>query len=133
MTLVASDAAKLQLDGQTVSGITRRWLSLSRTLTDRTHDASSGWADYSSLEAPAKADLRAEGLFLSTAAMDSVRSIFLSGSAAPWSLVLPGDGVWAGQFYLNTLQFSGAAEAELTFSLRLVSTGQLSFQKETSL
>ncbi|NRA29687.1 MAG: hypothetical protein HRU11_05430 [Parvularculaceae bacterium] len=103
---------------------------MSRKLTDRTHAFSAGWADHSSRANPAQADLRAEGVFLSNDAMTSVRSAFLTGEAEPWALVLPGDGTWAGQFFVRDLQLSGVAESEISFSLRLLSSGPISFQME---
>ena len=131
MSLIPNDLARLSLDGEDVAGLTDRRFSLRRSLADRAHQGSDGWSEASSLENPIGAELSAQGLLVSNAALAAVRSAFLAGEARLWAFVLPGDGVWSGAFVLRSLDFSGKAEDLLSFSIRMVSDGPLSFTAES--
>jgi len=130
MSIVAADSAMLALNGVAIAGVAKRTLSLSRSLADSTHAGSSGWQDQSALQAAARGELRVQGVFVSGAAMAGAREAFLGGEAEAWSLELPSDGTWSGQFLIRQFDLIGEAETELTFSLRLTSTGPLQFQPE---
>ncbi|GGY53210.1 phage tail tube protein [Parvularcula lutaonensis] len=131
MKLIGTDQALLSI-GQggssiDVAGLTRRSFTLSRPATDRSDEAGGGWSTASALAAPARAELRAEGVFLSGAAMSAVRTVFLGAAPESFTLHLPEDGSWTSDFLIRSLSFDGRAEGEVRFSIRLVSTGPVTF------
>ncbi|MEM7517305.1 MAG: phage tail tube protein [Planctomycetota bacterium] len=132
MSLIPSDQATLFVGptAEKVGGLTRRIFTLSRAAEDISSASAEGWSEGSSAEHPAKAELRADGVFLSGSAISAVRAAFLAGHAEEFTLALAGDGSWSGRFLIRSLTLSGKAEEELTFSIRLVSTGPVDFQPE---
>lgn len=127
MIMVPSDSIELRLDGQAVAGLREQRLSLKRALVDRTDQSSTGWAQVSAFEKPVGAEISGHGVFISAETMDAVRMAFFEGAANAWSLELPGDGTWSGAFLVRHLEFTGRAEDLLAFSIRMTSTGPVTF------
>ncbi|MEM7740053.1 MAG: phage tail tube protein [Pseudomonadota bacterium] len=131
MTLIAANRASLSLIDNAapllLAALRRYELSISRTSTDITQAAGSGWRDAAVLDRPLTADLRASGVFVTGAGMAAVREHLLAATAPEFAFTLPGEGTWQGAFYITSLSLNGQTEDELSFSLRLTSTGTLTF------
>lgn len=131
MSLVASDQATLSIDPGTgeisLLGLTRRQMVLSHEAADRSHVGSPGWRERTLLGAHPSVELRAEGILVAGNGLDALRTAFLNGEPAAFALHLPGDGVWRAAFVITRLAMSARPEEEWDLSLRLLSTGPVTF------
>ncbi|MEO1042131.1 MAG: phage tail tube protein [Pseudomonadota bacterium] len=131
MSLIAADQASLSLidngSPNLLAALRRYELSLSRPLTDTTQAAGSGWRSAAVLDRPLAIDLRASGVFVSGSAMAAVRNHLLAATAPAFALTLPGEGTWKGTYFITTLNLTGQSEEEIMFSLRLSSSGVVTF------
>lgn len=131
MSVVAADLAELRVGpGSLVSGLRRYRLSLDRPSGDASA-VGEPWGRATALQRPARAELRAEGLFVSGEAAGLIREAFTDGTPCAFSLFLPGDGTWSGDFIVRDLVLNGRSEGEVGFSLRIVSAGPVTFTPQT--
>ncbi|MCQ8184240.1 phage tail tube protein [Parvularcula maris] len=130
MSLIAADKVVLSVreeGGATrpLAGLRRHALHLTQPTTE--HGGTGQWARRSASQSHASAAVRAEGVFVSSEAQALVRTAFLSGDTPVLELSQPGEGVWVAAFLIRQLTFWGESEGELSFSLRLASTGPVRF------
>lgn len=112
----------------TIAGIRTQSFELNSESVDTTAaDSPGGWREILTGAGVKSARVRGSGVFKDAASDERMRSLFFSDAQADWQLVIPGLGILSGPFHIRTLQWSGALDAEATFSIDLESAGQLSF------
>jgi TP901-1 family phage major tail protein len=112
----------------TIGGLRARTLSLNAEAVDVTHAESGGWRALLTEAGMRQASVSGAGVFLSGAAMSLVRDVFFAGQVRNWSIVIPGFGRIQGPFLIGNLDYAGASEGEVDFSIALESAGPLSFE-----
>lgn len=112
---------------QSVAGLRARTLSLNAQTVDVTHAQSGGWRELLAGAGARQASLSGAGVFLSDATAETVRALFFSGAVRNWRIVIPGFGEIEGPFMIANLDYSGASEGEVDFSIALESAGPLQF------
>jgi TP901-1 family phage major tail protein len=66
-------------------------------------------------------------VFKDAASDETARQLFFSQAVRRWRLAAPGFGVFEGPFLITRLEYSGAHEDEVRFSIALVSAGAVDF------
>jgi TP901-1 family phage major tail protein len=111
-----------------VAGLRARTLSLNAETVDVTHAESGGWRALLGGAGVRQAAVSGAGVFLSGAAAETVRAAFFAGAIRAWRIVIPGLGAIVGPFLIANLDYSGASEGEIDFSIALASAGPLDFE-----
>jgi TP901-1 family phage major tail protein len=113
----------------TVAGLRARSIALGAGLVDATTGDSPGeWRELLAGAGVKRAEVSGAGLFKDSASDALMRAAFFEGRAANFRLVLPDFGTLAGAFMISELSWGGAHDGEATFSVRLSSAGQVSFE-----
>jgi len=111
-----------------IGGLRARTLSLNAAPVDVTHAESGGWRALLAEAGMRQASVSGGGVFLADAAAALVRNVFFSGQIRNWRIIIPGFGEIIGPFFIANLDYAGAAEGEVDFSISLDSAGPLSFE-----
>ncbi|NWG71786.1 MAG: phage major tail protein, TP901-1 family [Parvularculaceae bacterium] len=111
-----------------VGGLRARTLSLNAAAVDVTHAESGGWRELLGEAGVRQASVAGAGVFLADEAAALVRSVFFSGAVRTFRIVIPGFGQITGPFLIGNLDYAGASEGEVDFSIALESAGPLSFE-----
>ncbi|WOI53996.1 phage major tail protein, TP901-1 family [Parvularcula sp. LCG005] len=113
-----------------VGGLRTKTFSLSAGLVDITHADSGLWRTLLPSGGLRQANVAGSGVFIDDAAAIRARTLFFSGEAAEWQLVMPGSGTLTGPFQITNLDLSGDYRGEAGFSLSLSSAGEILFEAE---
>jgi len=116
----------------TVAGLRARSVALGAGLVDATTGDSPGeWRELLAGAGVKRAEVSGSGVFKDAASDALMRGAFFEGRAANFQLVVPDFGTLAGAFMISELTWGGAHDGEATFSVRLASAGQVSFEAAT--
>lgn len=110
-----------------VAGLRAKTISLNARPVDVTHADSPGrWREL--LGAGLKsASVTGAGIFVDSAADETVRAVFFDQARRDWQIVIPEFGTLTGAFLVTALEYSGRHDGEATYSLSLASAGEVSF------
>ncbi|MEM9233267.1 MAG: phage major tail protein, TP901-1 family [Pseudomonadota bacterium] len=136
MALTSGKDMLLRLnDGQggydTIGGLRTKTFSLSAGTVDITHADSNGWRELLPCGGIRQATVSGNGLFIDGSAAERARALFFSGEHASWRLHIPDYGDLDGPFQITSLDYAGEYRGEATFSLTLVSAGEVTFTAAT--
>ncbi|XBQ16287.1 MAG: phage major tail protein, TP901-1 family [Oceanicaulis sp.] len=111
-----------------VAGLRAKTISLNARAIDVTHADSPGrWRELIEGAGLRSASVTGAGIFVDSAADETVRAVFFDQARRDWQVVIPHFGVLEGPFLVTALEYSGRHDGEATYSLSLASAGQLSF------
>ena len=112
-----------------VAGIRARTISLTAGLGEATAAQSPpAWRERVSEAATERAEVAGSGVFRDAASDVRLRGAYFNGEAAMFRLVIPDFGTMTGRFQISELAYGGAHDEQATFSIRLVSTGVVTFE-----
>lgn len=111
-----------------VAGLRAKTISLNARPVDVTHADSPGrWRELIEGAGLRSASVTGSGIFVDSAADETVRGMFFDQARRTWRLVIPDFGALEGPFLVTALEYSGRHHGEAAYSLSLASAGQLSF------
>jgi TP901-1 family phage major tail protein len=111
-----------------VAGLRAKTISLNARPVDVTHADSPGrWRELIEGAGLRSASVTGSGIFVDSAADETVRGVFFDQTRRSWRLVIPDFGTLEGPFLVNALEYSGRHDGEAAYSLSLASAGQVSF------
>ncbi len=111
-----------------VAGLRAKTISLNARGVDVTHADSPGrWRELIEGAGLRSASVTGSGIFVDSAADESVRGVFFDQARRSWRLVIPDFGTLEGPFLVTALEYSGRHDGEAAYSLSLASAGQVSF------
>ena len=111
-----------------VAGLRARTISLNARPVDVTHGDSPGrWRELIEGAGLRSAAVSGSGVFVDSAADETVRAVFFDQARRNWRLVIPHFGVLDGPFLVTALEYSGRHDGEAAYSLSLASAGEIGF------
>lgn len=111
-----------------VAGLRARAISLNARAIDATHGDSPGrWRELLDGAGVRSAAVSGAGVFVDSAADETVRAVFFAQEARAWRLIIPGFGTLQGKFLVTALEYSGRHDGEAAYALSLASAGEVSF------
>lgn len=111
-----------------VAGLRAKQIQLNAQTVDVTNaDSANGWRELLASASVRSVAITGNGIFRDQASDERVRSVFFAGTAANWQIVVPDFGTLSGAFQIAALEYSGAHDGAVTFSLTLQSTGAVSY------
>jgi len=111
-----------------VAGLRAKTISLNARPVDVTHADSPGrWRELIEGAGLRSASVTGAGIFVDSAADETVRGVFFDQTRRTWRLVIPDFGTLEGPFLVTALEYSGRHDGEAAYSLSLASAGQISF------
>jgi TP901-1 family phage major tail protein len=111
-----------------VAGLRTKQLQLNSATVDATHaESASQWRELLAAAGVRSASLSGNGIFRDQASDERVRSVFFSDTHANWQIIVPDFGTIAGPFQVTALEYSGAHDGALTFTITLQSSGAISW------
>ena len=127
MLLKVGDGADAQ-GFATVAGLRAKTISLNARTIDATNADSPGrWRELIEGAGGRSARVSGTGIFVDSAADETVRSVFFAQTKRDWQLIVPGFGIIEGAFLVTALEYSGRHDGEAAYSISLASAGQLAF------
>lgn len=115
----------------TVGGLRTKTLSLNAASVDITHaESTGGWRELLAGAGVRQASVAGSGVFLSDAAVETIRIAFFNGDIRNWQVIIPGFGEIEGAFQIANLDYAGDYDGEASMSLALESAGALTFTPE---
>lgn len=127
MLLKIGDGASPQVF-TAVAGLRARTISLNARAIDATHGESPGrWRELIGGAGVRSASVSGAGVFVDSAADETVRAVFFAQEARAWRLIIPGFGTLEGPFLVTALEYSGRHDGEAAYALSLASAGEVSF------
>ena len=111
-----------------VAGLRAKTISLNARPVDVTHADSPGrWRELIEGAGLRSASVTGSGIFVDSAADETVRGVFFDQARRSWRLVIPDFGALEGPFLVTALEYSGRHDGEAAYSLSLASAGRLEF------
>jgi TP901-1 family phage major tail protein len=111
-----------------VAGLRARAISLNARAIDATHGDSPGrWRELLDGAGVRSASASGAGVFVDSAADETVRAVFFAQEKRTWRLIIPGFGTLQGPFLVTALEYSGRHDGEAAYALSLASAGEVSF------
>lgn len=111
-----------------VAGLRARAISLNARAIDATHGESPGrWRELLDGAGVRSAAVSGAGVFVDSAADETVRAVFFAQEKRAWRLIIPGFGTLQGPFLVTALEYSGRHDGEAAYALSLASAGEVSF------
>lgn len=115
-------------DFVTVAGLRARQIAFNTETIDITDSESSGrWRELLSGAGLRRSSINGSGIFKDSSSDELVRAQFFSGQINDWQIIVPDFGVLTGPFQINSLEYSGQHNGEITFELSLESAGAIAF------
>lgn len=112
----------------TVAGLRARQIAFNTETIDITDSESSGrWRELLSGAGLRRSSINGSGIFKDSSSDELVRAQFFSGQINDWQIIVPDFGVLTGPFQINSLEYSGQHNGEITFELSLESAGAIAF------
>lgn len=114
-----------------VAGIRARSISLTAGLVEATTAQSPlAWRELIAEAATKRADISGSGVFCDAASDALIRNAYFNGEAPAFRLAIPDFGTMTGRFQISELAYYGDPDEQARFSIRLVSTGVVSFEAD---
>ncbi|WP_270375222.1 phage major tail protein, TP901-1 family [Marinicauda sp. Alg238-R41] len=111
-----------------VAGLRARTISLNARSVETTHADSPGrWRELLGGAGVRSASVSGAGIFVDSAADETVRAVFFTQARRRWQLVIPDFGALTGDFLVTALEYSGRHDGEAAYSLSLASAGEIGF------
>lgn len=111
-----------------IGGLRARTIALSAKTIDGTSSQSAGnWRELLPNAGLKEATISGAGVFKDSQSDALVRLAFFNQEARNWQLLIPSFGQLEGQFIISQLEYAGNYDGEATFSMTLVSAGELGF------
>lgn len=111
-----------------VAGLRAKTISLNARAVDVTHADSPGrWRELIEGAGLRSAAVTGSGIFVDSAADETVRAVFFDQARRSWRLVIPHFGMLQGAFLVTALEYSGRHDGEAAYSISLASAGEVSF------
>ncbi|HEX5008316.1 MAG TPA: phage major tail protein, TP901-1 family [Hyphomonadaceae bacterium] len=111
-----------------VAGIRARRIALStHPVEATTAESPRGWRELIAEAGTKQVEVTGSGAFKNALSDEWMRMAFFLGFAARYELVVADFGVLTGAFAIADLTYGGDQDGEATFSVRLVSAGEISF------
>ena len=112
----------------TVAGLRAKTISLNARTIDATNADSPGrWRELIAGAGVRSASVSGAGVFVDSAADETVRGVFFDQTRRDWQLIIPDFGTIEGAFLVTALEYSGRHDGEAAYSISLASAGQLAF------
>jgi len=111
-----------------VAGLRAKTISLNARSVETTHADSPGrWRELLGGAGVRSASVSGAGIFVDSAADETVRAVFFTQAKRRWQLVIPDFGALTGDFLVTALEYSGRHDGEAAYSLSLASAGEIGF------
>jgi TP901-1 family phage major tail protein len=112
----------------TIAGLRAKTIALSAKSVDATSaDSPNAWRELLAGAGLKEASVSGSGVFKDAASDALVRTSFFSQDRRIWRLIIPDFGTLEGPFQIAALEYGGAHDSEATFSMTLISAGELGF------
>lgn len=111
----------------TIGGMRTTSLSINNEIVDVTNKTSAGWRELLGGAGVRSVTLSGAGVFTDSAAEMSVQAKMLAGSVDNYEITFESGDKFAGAFQATRLEYAGDHNGERTYSLRLESSGAVSF------
>lgn len=108
---------------ETVAGLRTTQLSINGDTVVVTHKESGGWRELLSGAGTRSVSVSAAGIFLGSAAEDSIRSHALGGTIEDYELSFEDGSRMRGSFLVQRLDYAGDFNGERNYTLQLESSG----------
>jgi TP901-1 family phage major tail protein len=113
---------------QTVAGLRAKTIALSAKSVDATAaDSPGAWRELLAGAGLKEASVTGSGVFKDAASDALVRASFFAQDRRVWRLIVPDFATLEGPFQVAALEYGGVHDGEATFSMTLVSAGELGF------
>lgn len=107
----------------TVAGLRTTQMTINGDTVVITHKQSGGWRELLSGAGTRSVSVSAAGIFLGSAAEDSVRTHALAGTIDDYELSFEDGSRMQGRFLVQRLDYSGDFNGERTYTMQLESSG----------
>lgn len=111
----------------TIGGMRTTSLSINNEIVDITNKTSGGWRELLGGAGVRSVTLSGAGVFTDSAAEMSVQAKMLAGSVDNYEITFESGDSFAGAFQATRLEYAGDHNGERTYSIRLESSGAVSF------
>ena len=108
---------------ETVAGLRTTQMSINGDTVVVTHKDSGGWRELLSGAGTRSVSVSAAGIFLGSAAEDSVRAHALAGTVEDYELSFEDGAKLRGRFLVQRLDYAGDFNGERNYTLQLESSG----------
>jgi len=108
---------------ETVAGLRTTQMTINGDPVVVTHKQSGGWRELLSGAGTRSVSVSASGIFLGSAAENTVRGHALAGTIDDYELSFEDGGRLRGRFLVQRLDYSGDFNAERTYTVQLESSG----------
>lgn len=108
---------------QTIAGLRTTQLSINGDTVVVTHKQSGGWRDLLSGAGTRSVSVSAAGIFLGSAAENTVRARALDGTLDDYELSFEDGAKLRGKFLVQRLDYAGDFNGERSYTLQLESSG----------
>lgn len=116
----------------TVAGLTTKSLALNRETVDVTDQDSTGrWRELLAGAGVRSATISGDGIFADGDSDEDLRAAFFAGSIENFQFDIPDFGIIEGPFEITALEFSGAHNEAVQFSITFESAGELTFSADS--
>ncbi len=113
---------------ETVAGLRARSIQLSAEGADATNADSEAWREILEGAGVRAASITGQGVFKDAASDELMRAAFFAGTIPRFQIVAPDFGAIEGAFHIAALEYAGAHDGAMTFSVTLNSAGALTFE-----
>ncbi|MBN8649066.1 MAG: phage major tail protein, TP901-1 family [Caulobacterales bacterium] len=111
-----------------IGGLRARTIAFSaKTIDGTTSESSGNWRELLPNAGLKEATISGAGVFKDSVSDDLVRNAFFNQEAKNWRLIIPSFGQLDGLFIISQLEYSGNYDGEATFSMTLMSAGEIGF------
>jgi TP901-1 family phage major tail protein len=112
----------------TVAGLRAKTIALSAKSVDATAaDSPNAWRELLAGAGLKEASVTGAGVFKDAQSDALVRTSFFAQDRRVWKLIVPDFGTLEGPFQVAALEYGGAHDGEATFSMTLMSAGEIGF------
>ncbi|MBW7836852.1 MAG: phage major tail protein, TP901-1 family [Sphingomonadales bacterium] len=111
----------------TIGGLRATSLSINNEVVDITSKTSAGWRELLAGAGIRALAIAGGGVFTDSAAEGLLRGKALAGSIDNYEIVFESGAKFSGGFYVSSLEYAGDHNGERTYSLRLESSGVISY------
>jgi TP901-1 family phage major tail protein len=111
----------------TIGGMRTTQFAINNEIVDITNKGSAGWRELLGGAGVRSVSLRGAGVFTDSAAEMSLQAKMLAGSVDNYEVLFESGDSFAGAFQAVSLEYAGDHNGERTYTLRLESSGQVSF------
>jgi TP901-1 family phage major tail protein len=112
----------------TVAGVQNTKLTINASSVDVTNADSAGqWKEMLSGAGLKSISASGSGVFKDTSSENAVITALIADTIINWQVIVPSLGTFQGAFHIDSVEYAGKQDGEVTYSISLSSAGQITY------